>query len=105
MPDDKFKPYWDVLIAIFVFLVCLLTPARIAFTDDDSLQWILVDSFIDIVFLVDLILNFFFAYYDDEFMLVDNRETIAKTYLRSWFAVDLVAIIPVSVIFRLSDSN
>ena len=72
LPDDKFKPYWDVVIAIFVFLVCIFTPARIAFTDDDSLHWIVADSLVDTVFLIDLVLNFFFAYYDEEYLLVDD---------------------------------
>ena len=53
----------------------------------------------DLIFLMDLVLNFFFAYYDDEYMLVDDRGAIAKNYLRSWFTVDLIAIIPISLLF------
>ena len=105
LPDDKFKPYWDVVIALFVFLVCLFTPANIAFTDGDSLAFIIANSIVDFVFLIDLVLNFFFAYYDDEFWLVDDRKKIARSYLRSWFIVDLVAILPVSLLFNLTDIN
>ena len=105
LPDDKFKPYWDIIIAIFVFIVSLTTPARIAFTENDTIGWVITDSLVDFVFLLDLVLNFFFAYYDDEFMLVDDRKTITTSYLRSWFVVDLIAIIPVSVIFQFTDIN
>ena len=83
----------------------IFTPARIAFTDADDLKWTVIDTIVDLLFAVDLILNFFFAYYDEEYTLVDDRRTIAKTYLRSWFAVDLLSIAPVSLVFRIGDFN
>ena len=83
--------------------MCIFTPARIAFTDDNQLKWAIVDSIVDLIFLMDLVLNFFFAYYDDEYMLVDNRGAIAKNYLRSWFFIDLISIIPVQLLLGGDD--
>jgi hypothetical protein len=42
-----------------------MTPYRISFYDDDDTVWVGVDTTIDLLFGVDLVLNFFMAYYDD----------------------------------------
>ena len=39
-------------------------------------------------------MNFFSAFYDDEFVLQDECKVIAHQYLKSWFLIDFVAIIP-----------
>ena len=54
--------------------VCIITPARLAFTDADDLTWVIVGLFFDVLFAVDLILNFFMAYHDEEFNLIDDRK-------------------------------
>ena len=71
-----------------------ITPFRIAFYEYDSIPWLAVDGFVDFLFLIDLILNFFFAFYDDDEELIYDRRRIAKKYLCSWFIIDLVAIMP-----------
>jgi hypothetical protein len=50
------------------------------------------------VFLIDLVLNFFSAYYDDEDDLIIDRTIIALRYLKSWFFIDFIAIIPFGAI-------
>ena len=49
---------------------------------------------IDFFFLVDMILTFYSAFYDENLMIVDNKKQIAKRYLQGWFTIDLLAIIP-----------
>lgn len=73
LPDDKFKGVWDISNMLLILFVCLTAPARIAFTDEDNLTWMVLGLAIDFFFLVDLILNFFTAYHDEEYNLVDNR--------------------------------
>ena len=78
----------------------LITPYRIAFIETDTLVWIILDSFVDFCFLIDLILNmFFFAYYDVDEELIYDRKKIIKRYLKSWFIIDLLAIIPFSAFY------
>ena len=73
----------------------LITPYRIAFIERDTLGWIIVDAVVDLFFLIDLVLNlFFFAYYDLDEELIFDRKKIMKRYLKSWFIVDFIAIIP-----------
>lgn len=59
---------------------------------------------IDILFLVDLISNFTVALQDDDFNIIDDRKVICYQYLKGWFVIDLVAILPLDQILS-SDVN
>ena len=54
--------------------MCIAAPTRIAFSDEDNLTWTIIDGFVDTLFLIDIVLNFFFAYHDDEYNLIDDRK-------------------------------
>jgi hypothetical protein len=49
---------------------------------------------VDGVFLIDIIIIFNTAFYDNDFKIIENRKIIAKKYLSGWFTIDIVAIIP-----------
>ena len=53
---------------------------------------------IDVSFFLDIIVTFNTAFYDHDNDLIDNRHTIAQSYLFGWFPIDLVAIIPFEVL-------
>ena len=82
----------------------IITPYRIAFYDIDSIGWIIADTTVDLLFLADLILNFFFAYYDEDEKLIYDRKKIALKYLTGWFIIDFVAIVPFGL-FQSRDYN
>ena len=75
-----------------------MTPYRIAFYTTDDMTWITIDFFIDAFFFVDMVLNFFMAYYNDTDEIVDDRRMIANHYLKSWFVIDIATVIPISEI-------
>ena len=79
MPDDSLKGIWDILITILILFVCITAPWRLAFTDEDDLKWIIIGGIVDLIFLADLILNFFTAYHDEEYNLVDDRKVRKST--------------------------
>ena len=53
----------------------------------------------DILFLFDIIVTFNAAYFDDDFMLVEDRGRITYEYFTGWFGLDLVCIIPFDLMF------
>lgn len=55
------------------------------------------------LFLVDILVIFNSAFYNDDFELIESRPKIAKNYLRGWFTVDVLSIIPFDIIFRAGD--
>ena len=103
LPDDGFKIKWDLLITILLLFVFFVTPYRIAFVSTDNIVWTIVDLSIDFMFLIDIILNFFSAYYNQKYILVDKRGPIAWSYIRGWFFIDLIAIVPLNMILSWSD--
>lgn len=63
-----------------------------------------IDYAVDILFLVDLILNFFTAYekeHNGVIVFVTKPKLIAAKYLKGWFWVDLIALIPTAIIENL----
>lgn len=50
---------------------------------------------IDILFLCDMFVIFNSAFYDEEsYKMTENRNEIACAYLKGWFIIDLVSILP-----------
>ena len=86
-------------------ITCFITPYRIAFGSiyEEPLGWQLLSYTIDFLFLIDIFVIFNSAFYDEEFLIVEDRKVIAKAYLHSWFLVDLCAIIPFHVIITAGD--
>lgn len=69
-----------------------------AFIDNDSVVWILLEGMIDLVFLTDMIFSFFSAYYNKIEALVSNHREIACGYIKSWFIIDLISIFPIQLL-------
>lgn len=57
----------------------------------------MIDGFIDVIFFVDIIFSFISAYYTRMEILVANRKRIAVGYLKSWFFIDLFAVLPLQL--------
>ena len=58
---------------------------------------IIFGKLVDLIFLVDVILMFMTAYYDDDFSIISDRKLIAINYLKTWFTIDILAIIPFEI--------
>ena len=76
----------------------MLTPLRVAFFEEACSVWLGFEIAMDSVFLVDIVLTFFSAYYNSREELVVSRRRIATSYLRGWFWVDVVAILPLHLV-------
>ena len=80
-----------------------MTPFRIAFYEVDSITWVIIDSLVDFTFAIDIVFNFFTAYFDEEEEIVLSRKLIAKNYVKGWFFIDLISIFPVNLILQTKD--
>jgi Ion transport protein len=103
LPDDGFKKKWDMLITLMLLFTAVVSPYRIAFVEVDSEAWTIVESMTDGIFGIDLILNFFYAYYDSQDEVVDSRKKIAMSYLKGWFVIDFFTIIPIGQMMNTAD--
>ena len=81
-------------MTIVLLVTCLLTPYQIAFRGDSSKREEIMNTVTDFLFGIDIIVNFNSVYYDGDMNLINNRLEIAKNYIKGWFAIDCLAIIP-----------
>lgn len=52
------------------------------------------------IFILDLVLTFFSAYYETNEILITSHKVIAFKYLKSWFLIDLLACIPFNIVIQ-----
>lgn len=93
---------WDSVVSIFLIIMCISTPIYISFAvqkeKDEIDGFHLLNITMDVVFGIDIIFVFFSAFYDENFKIVDKLGVICCTYLRGWFIIDIIAIIPFDLI-------
>ena len=96
-PEGIFKRYWDIFIAMVLIFSCFVTPYRVALIQEDTSAWSFTNTVVDLLFLLDILIIFNSAYFDDDFKLIQNRKTICAQYLKGWFIVDAIAIFPFQI--------
>ena len=89
-----------MIIILLTSIVC--TPIEIAFSTtpltDYSAQHIF-ELVMDFLFFLDMAVTFNVAVLDSEnYIIEDNRKTIAKDYLKSWFIIDILSCFPFGLI-------
>jgi len=104
-PEAQFKFTWDIFIIAILFFSCLVTPYRIVFVPVDSPAWKGINLAIDGLFFIDILITFNTAYFDDQHKLIENRKMITCTYLKTWFLIDSLAIVPFDIIFNTGNFN
>ena len=108
-PEDQYKIMWDLFITLILMISCIITPYNIAFSSDqdgkEPIQWRVINYSIDLLFAIDIIVIFNSCYYDEDFVIVEDRKTIAKDYISSWLVIDLVAILPLELILKQKSNS
>jgi len=105
--DSKYVKRWDSFVLAALIFTAIVTPYEVAFleTKGDALFWI--NRLIDLIFVKDMIMNFFMTYYEEsEFSgkWVKDKHKIRARYLKSWFVIDLCSILPFDLV-ALTMSN
>ena len=97
---------WDVYVMLNMVLAAIFTPWQLAFVEEESVRWTVLNSIIDGSFLVDIIITFFTSYYDENrLVIVNDKKMIAKKYMKFWFWLDLLSIIPFDLIMMQTNKD
>jgi hypothetical protein len=76
-----------------------LAPYLLAFSEDiDVSNLNTLDIILNIFFLIDMILLFFTAYVNEELDIIDTKREIALEYLKGWFIIDFISILPFDMV-------
>ena len=97
-PEDIIKANWDLFITIILVFTCIMTPVNMAFDEQLGVEWDWILGIIDGLFLIDCIVTFNTAFDDEDFRIIEDYKTIAINYIKTWFFIDILAIIPFDVI-------
>lgn len=94
--NGKFRMRWDLFVILLVIYNCISIPFDVSFGRLwDHLVMDMIDSMIDIVFFLDIIITFFTTYLNQKTgRVVYSLKKIATNYLLSRFWVDLAASVP-----------
>lgn len=94
-----FKTTWDWVILILTFYTAILVPYNVSFkTRQNNVAWLVVDSIVDVIFLVDIVLNFHTTFVGPAGEVVSDPALIRMNYLKTWFIIDLLSCLPYDVI-------
>lgn len=95
--NSSFRIAWDGFIAFLILITFLLLPLTIAFQPESLVQKQKYFYLLDCFFCIDIFLNFYTNYYHhgEEVTIISK---IKKNYLRSFFALDVVANLPLLMI-------
>ncbi|KAJ7313632.1 hypothetical protein JRQ81_005193 [Phrynocephalus forsythii] len=99
-----FKALWDWLILLATFYVAVTVPYNVCFTDiEDNLaaarSTIVSDIAVEMLFIVDIILNFRTTYVSQSGQVIYDPRSICLHYVATWFFVDLIAALPFDLLY------
>ena len=92
---------YDMLLFLLEIYSLVFIPYDLAFTLHSSytLGWkFLLNLLIDCMFIIDIILGFFTAYYNNEETLIVDIPLISVNYIKTWFPIDLISGLPLNTL-------
>lgn len=125
---SPFKAFWDWLILFLVIYTAIVTPYVASFiltrdkqqeernknpetrdntstVDIYSDPLVIVDYIVDVMFIIDIFINFRTTFVDINDEVVSHPCRIAVHYCKTWFLIDLVAAIPFELLIMIGDTD
>ncbi|XP_045230780.2 voltage-gated delayed rectifier potassium channel KCNH4 isoform X6 [Macaca fascicularis] len=98
------KAIWDGLILLATFYVAVTVPYNVCFSGDDdtpitSRHTLVSDIAVEMLFILDIILNFRTTYVSQSGQVISAPRSIGLHYLATWFFVDLIAALPFDLLY------
>lgn len=99
-PSTRRKVAWDLWIGFLILYSVVTVPFNLSFLGGTvSASWDIVDNVVDVMFGIDIVMQFFTSYVDPESSLLMTRlPPIMSRYSRSWFAIDFISTVPLASI-------
>ncbi|KAK3595923.1 hypothetical protein CHS0354_032430, partial [Potamilus streckersoni] len=100
-----FKTVWDWIILILTFYTAVTVPYNSSFKNKtmDQVPLLVIDSVVDVVFFIDIVLNFHTTFVGASGEVISDPKIIRMNYLKSWFVIDLLSCLPYDVFNAFQD--
>ena len=99
-PDSYPRHAWNAVFFILISYTAVVPPLQVAFEDlfggrtgYGSALWMTIDTVVDVLLLLDLLINFRTAFVQDG-MLVRSSSEVMLRYVQGNFLLDLLAVFP-----------
>lgn len=118
---SPFKAVWDWIILLLVIYTAIFTPYVAAFLlgeprEEEDKQansakyhytdpLTIIDLIVDIMFIIDILINFRTTYVNKNDEVVSHPGKIAVHYFKGWFLIDVVAAIPFDLLLFGSETD
>lgn len=80
---------------VFLMLNVILLPVVISFSSVSvNPGWLTFSCFSDVIFLTDILLNFWTGYITEENTVILDLKLIRKFYVKRWLTLDVLSIFP-----------
>ncbi|KAG9350128.1 hypothetical protein JZ751_026481 [Albula glossodonta] len=101
------KALWDWMILLATFYVAVTVPYNVCFTAYDDLDsaarsTIVSDIAVEMLFILDIIINFRTTYVSQSGQVVYDARSICIHYAATWFFVDLIAALPFDLLYAFN---
>lgn len=92
---------------MFILLfTSIVIPFRLAFVPEETRGWMIGFYCLDFLFFIDICLSFFTSYTDSfSKREVLSHKKIFKNYLKTWFFIDIMSVIPFDAMIKVEDES
>ncbi|PIK47946.1 hypothetical protein BSL78_15194, partial [Apostichopus japonicus] len=108
---SPFKAVWDWIILLLVIYTAIITPYNAAFLlspmdkSSPTSPLTIVDVIVDVMFIIDILINFRTTYVNKNDEVVSHPGKIAVHYFKGWFLIDVVAAIPFDLLLQSAEND
>jgi hypothetical protein len=96
-PNSHFIKIFDYIVFISSMIYFIFVPYFLSinyFIIDDNKIWKIIFLIIDIIYIIDILINFFRAYKNFDENLIRRTKKIILHYLKTWFLLDFIQAVP-----------
>ena len=95
-PNSIYTKIFDILLFLSSLFYLIYVPYLISFNffQKENNIWMIILVIIDIIYIIDIIINFFRAYQNFDENLVKKSKLIFMHYIKTWFIIDFIQAIP-----------
>jgi len=108
-PNGKMMKYWDISVALALVFTGIVTPYEVVFMKQPGGALFVVNRFIDLLFIIDMILQLFLKVelkrpgkYGT--VILRDPTLIRMRYLKTWFLIDLISVLPFDTAMLIYES-
>jgi hypothetical protein len=106
-PNSLRMQKWGIVVLVALIYTALVTPFEVAYLQSQFNALFIVNRFVDVVFLIDMCMQFFLKVEVHErqgVTWIRDRKVLAMRYMKCWFWIDLISILPFDILGIVDDS-